>query len=143
MNALEKRIARSAVFIAIQSGRMAPARERRCKHCGAQAQEYHHSDYAKPLNVVPLCRACHRHLHKILRDGPRSEIIRIAMTPKEIADADALAYSYGMTLPEFVRVVLVHIEAERPAIMARVTPRRPGRPPKRHAPAAQNGRVTA
>lgn len=67
----------------------------------------------------------------------RSEVLRLAMTPKEIADADALAYSYGMTLPEFVRVVLVHVEAERPTIMARVSPRRPGRPAKRHTAAAQ------
>lgn len=63
----------------------------------------------------------------------RSEVLRLAMTPKEISEADALAYSYGMTLPEFVRQVLVHIAAERPTIAARVSPRRPGRPAKRHA----------
>ncbi len=63
----------------------------------------------------------------------RTEVLRLAMTPEEISSADALAYSYGMTLPEFVRVVLVHVRAERPTILTHVAPRRPGRPAKRHA----------
>jgi hypothetical protein len=32
-------------------------------HCGARA-EMHHPDYAKPLDVVWLCRVHHRELHK-------------------------------------------------------------------------------
>ena len=62
----------------------------------------------------------------------RTEILRLVMSPKEIADADAIAYSYGMTLPDFVRAVLAHVQSNRPELSVKVSPRRPGRPAKRH-----------
>ena len=34
-----------------------------CAHCNAQAQEYHHEDYSKPLDVIPLCKPCHIKRH--------------------------------------------------------------------------------
>lgn len=48
---------------AIESGKKPRAIELTCETCGKQAQEYHHPDYSKPLDVVPLCRSCHRMLH--------------------------------------------------------------------------------
>lgn len=48
---------------AIQSGKMPPAKELTCKACGKPAQDYHHPDYSKPLEVVPLCKSCHRRIH--------------------------------------------------------------------------------
>lgn len=35
-----------------------------CFDCHGQAQEYHHPDYSKPLEVVALCRHCHLARHK-------------------------------------------------------------------------------
>lgn len=35
-----------------------------CSECGAHNAEMHHPDYSKPLEVVWLCRACHRELHR-------------------------------------------------------------------------------
>lgn len=44
-------------------GRLLPASTHNCAECGARAQEYHHPDYSEPLEVVPLCRRCHRKWH--------------------------------------------------------------------------------
>lgn len=35
-----------------------------CIKCGSNKVEMHHEDYAKPLNIVWLCRKCHLLLHK-------------------------------------------------------------------------------
>lgn len=36
----------------------------RCEHCGRKPPlERHHPDYAKPREVVWLCRCCHMHEH--------------------------------------------------------------------------------
>jgi Bacillus phage endonuclease len=32
--------------------------------CGNQATDYHHPDYSKPLEIVPLCRSCHLQVHR-------------------------------------------------------------------------------
>ena len=35
-----------------------------CLDCGKQAEDYHHADYSKPLDVIPLCKPCHRLRHE-------------------------------------------------------------------------------
>lgn len=35
-----------------------------CLKCGSLKVEKHHPDYSKPLEVVWLCRPCHRRLHE-------------------------------------------------------------------------------
>ena len=54
--------ARSRVMIAIRSGRLPKAKTLQCYYCGEKAQEYHHSSYAPEhrLDVVPVCRSCHK-----------------------------------------------------------------------------------
>jgi hypothetical protein len=39
-----------------------------CVDCGAQARDYDHRDYNKPLEVDPVCRRCN------LRRGPAIEV---------------------------------------------------------------------
>ena len=34
-----------------------------CQICGKKETEPHHFDYDKPLEVVWLCRSCHKYLH--------------------------------------------------------------------------------
>ena len=51
------------VWLEIRTHRMQPASECACEHCRNQAQEYHHSDYSKPLSVIPLCQECHVKVH--------------------------------------------------------------------------------
>jgi len=36
-----------------------------CK-CGVRANEYHHPNYSRPLDVVALCIPCHRAEHQII-----------------------------------------------------------------------------
>lgn len=55
--------ARDLVFSRIRNGKMPKASTQTCAHCGAQAREYHHEDYSKPLTVVALCRHCHNRVH--------------------------------------------------------------------------------
>jgi hypothetical protein len=62
----EKSKAQYEVMYAIRKGNLLPARECACLDCGAVAKDYHHEDYSKPLEVVPLCVLCHnaRHANK-------------------------------------------------------------------------------
>lgn len=56
----EKRKAQKAVTDAVRSGKIPRVTSMKCKMCGNAAKEYHHDDYSKPLDVVPLCVSCHR-----------------------------------------------------------------------------------
>ena len=51
--------ARRAIRQAIRDGLTPRAAEKLCQQCGTAAQEYHHPDYRKPLQVIALCRPCH------------------------------------------------------------------------------------
>jgi hypothetical protein len=53
-----KRPAHKAVALAIRSGLMKKPSEHSCVDCGEQAQVYDHREYAKPLDVVPVCKKC-------------------------------------------------------------------------------------
>lgn len=63
----EKERAHRAVHKAISSGRMLPARQRICDHCGQPSTAYHHyKGYASEhrLDVIPLCTRCHTEADK-------------------------------------------------------------------------------
>jgi hypothetical protein len=57
--------ANRAVANAVQRGELAPVHTLACDKCGNPATDYHHPSYAKEdrLNVIPLCRSCHRMVH--------------------------------------------------------------------------------
>lgn len=48
----------SAVAKAVKDGILAPVKTLKCVDCGSPAQCYDHRDYAKPLDVEPVCRKC-------------------------------------------------------------------------------------
>jgi hypothetical protein len=52
--------ASAAVAKAIKRGELTPANQNFCVDCGKQARDYDHRDYAKPLDVVPVCRSCNK-----------------------------------------------------------------------------------
>lgn len=54
-------MARAALRNAIQLGHL---QRGACRDCGSGKTEGHHTDYAKPLDVVWLCRRCHLREHK-------------------------------------------------------------------------------
>lgn len=50
--------ARRHVREAIKEGRLRKPSEYLCVDCGEPAEQYDHRDYAKPLEVEPVCRSC-------------------------------------------------------------------------------------
>ena len=43
----------------VRRGKLPKATTQLCAVCGREAQQYHHPDYSKPSQVVPLCFECH------------------------------------------------------------------------------------
>jgi hypothetical protein len=37
-----------------------------CLFCGSLKVQAHHPDYSKPLDIVWLCKSCHKRLHAVL-----------------------------------------------------------------------------
>lgn len=60
----EKWAARRQVRDAVRAGRLVKLP---CSHCGDARSNGHHEDYAKPLDVVWLCRKCHDAEHAALK----------------------------------------------------------------------------
>ena len=56
-----QRRAISQVRLAVQAGLLKNIRELPCVACGAPARAYDHRDYAKPLEVEPVCFSCNYH----------------------------------------------------------------------------------
>lgn len=56
----ERVLAHKIVYRALRDGTLLSGP---CVLCGALQSEAHHPDYSKPLEVVWLCRSCHRKLH--------------------------------------------------------------------------------
>lgn len=54
---------------ATKNGLLSKAADKLCEECGSPAQDRHHEDYAKPLEVNFLCRRCHKGRHKTLGWG--------------------------------------------------------------------------
>lgn len=59
----EKVSARLQVSKAVSSGKIPRVDQCKCAMCGQKAEEYHHEDYGKPLDVMPLCVKCHAFRH--------------------------------------------------------------------------------
>ena len=60
----QRTIAHYKIRNAIISGKLSSVSKYHCRICWNQAQEYHHPDYSKPFDVIPLCISCHRTIHK-------------------------------------------------------------------------------
>jgi len=72
LNHPEKRRAKNAVDNKVSKGLMPAASSLSCVECRNQAAEYHHWHGYEPefwLDVIPVCRNCHRTIHKELRDS--------------------------------------------------------------------------
>lgn len=66
----------SEVAKAIRAGALQPPRSFACVDCGAQAIEYDHRDYNRPLMVDPVCRSCNlRRGQAIPRRWGRAELL--------------------------------------------------------------------
>jgi len=75
--------ARSALNTTIHAGQLAPPTDFQCQQCGAQAEQYHHwRGYAPEhwLDVIPLCRKCHRQYHP-----PCTPPIHPSVSPRSVS----------------------------------------------------------
>ncbi len=63
--------AKDVVHYAVRKGKLPRASTKTCARvgCGKQAEHYHHPSYEKQhrLDVLPMCRACHRETHELLK----------------------------------------------------------------------------
>ena len=60
----EKQKARDAINWLVRSGQKVPATQLVCIYCEEAASQYHHPDYSKPLDVIPVCVMCHSRIHR-------------------------------------------------------------------------------
>lgn len=58
-----RKVAENKVNQAIKMGRIPRANTQVCANCGGEGEIYHHSDYNKPFDIVPMCKSCHRKWH--------------------------------------------------------------------------------
>jgi transposase-like protein len=102
----EKQQARQATSSAIRSGRLV---RQPCEMGCSERAEAHHEDYAKPLEIRWLCRACHRVRHKEmggtgLRRAVRRELV---LTPAESAAWREISEREGVSVSELVRTAML------------------------------------
>lgn len=64
--------AHKLVSVAVLIGRLPSKLGKLCVDCGAPAHAYDHRDYARPLDVEPVCRACNH------RRGPATFPMAVA-----------------------------------------------------------------
>lgn len=58
----ERRAVQTILRAALRDGRL--TRPETCQFCGKKCKpDGHHPDYTKPLDVIWLCRVCHKELH--------------------------------------------------------------------------------
>lgn len=63
---IERRRAYHRVGLAVESGEL--EKPDKCARCGYEADlEAHHPNYARPLDVIFLCRKCHAIEHRDIR----------------------------------------------------------------------------
>lgn len=67
----DRPFARCAVARAVKAGTL--RRPDGCEWCGGANVEAHHEDYSKPLEVLWLCRQCHRQADRDRRRRERSD----------------------------------------------------------------------
>jgi hypothetical protein len=60
----ERKLRNKARTVARRAKREGRLKQQPCADCGSVITEMHHHDYAKPYEVVWLCRPCHRKRHK-------------------------------------------------------------------------------
>ena len=62
--------AKDVVSTATQRGKMPRVNTLQCYYCPAQAEHYHHHSYEPEcrLDVIPVCRKCHKKIHNIITE---------------------------------------------------------------------------
>ena len=71
-------MARITLANAVNAGRL--VRPDRCGICGGTGVIHgHHADYAEPLSVIWVCRACHGRLHAKPAPPPPEDVVRAAL----------------------------------------------------------------
>jgi hypothetical protein len=73
---------RVEVARARRKGLLPPPREFKCEDCAAQASEYDHRDYGKPLLVAPVCRGCNRRRGRAIPHPDPLMMVRRYVTSK-------------------------------------------------------------
>lgn len=83
--------AHTAIAKEIKADRMPHASTLKCQQCPGQAYHYHHEDYTKPLEVIPLCRSCHRRIHGNTHKQKTRTLVKNEMVASEWSGLSTMA----------------------------------------------------
>ncbi len=106
----------SPVQNAVKGGALPPVRACNCFVCGKQARHYHHVDYDKPLEVIPVCVKCHSKVHLGYLVREETSIYYFRTTEEMSADIKELADSYGVSMSELARMAVEHFLRTKPIV---------------------------
>ena len=109
-----KERARYLVQSEVNSGRKPKATSLQCAHCENMASHYHHPDYDKPLEVIPLCTQCHGMAH---RTAAETKICAFRLDVPELVKLDILVKASGLNQSEVIRQ-LIDTAMIRPPVVA-------------------------
>ena len=100
--------AMSSVSRAIQTGHLAPLDGTiSCVDCGRSATCYDHREYAKPLDVSPVCWSCNRRRGKAIdADGLEGFVVRIKLSRAIYREIKGRATKERRTIHNMLRVVI-------------------------------------
>lgn len=115
----------SAVRKAVLAGELPNIKTLVCADCGAPACDYHHYNGYEPehlLDVVPLCRKCHRNRHRGPRKGKAPsgyDAMSLVVTSRDKFLLDEIRKRYAnLSRSAMVRLLILQ-EAKRQGITTR------------------------
>ncbi len=122
---------RSALRKAVITGELPNIKTQICVDCGEPADDYHHHNGYEPehwLDVIPLCRTCHRNRHRGPRKAKSSEgekVITLTTTQEDRLLLKAISWQHGSVGNSAMVRILIRREAARLGIVVPTSEKQP------------------
>ena len=104
----------------VKSGVLPKVRSCHCFVCGEEARHYHHVDYDKPTEVIPVCVKCHRALHVKTKLPGKNAFFRA--TPELQHDIEQTAVLYKANASELCRMAVEYFVKVKPMVVIQPKP---------------------
>jgi hypothetical protein len=104
-----------AVKNAIDTGILVPLHDQVCAYCDDHAVYYHHGSYETHniLDVIPVCRKCHRELHGSMKIVTKRKYVHIRVKEDTHQRFKLLAVDAGQTIDDFANSLMDTYERSR------------------------------